>query len=124
MIDSFRLWLLNRAEQHHGLLSNATWRRESRQRLARQISEHAEHGLIAAIESGMDCDGTRYDGHRHLIPATVQAWDALQYKIAARCDGWFRLAIAKPSELVEYSSRDLCLEAFENGHAHHITEGF
>jgi hypothetical protein len=124
MTDSFKLWVLNRVEDRRGLLREATWRRQSRQRLAQQIAENAESGQIAAIESGMDCDGSRYYGHRHLIPATLQAWDALSYRLAASCDGWFRLEIARPSEQVEYSSRDLALEAFEDGHPHHLTEGF
>jgi hypothetical protein len=124
MIDSFKLWLLNRAEERHGLLREATRRRQCRQDLAQQIKENAETGKIAAIESGMDCDGSRYYGHRHLIPATVQAWDALRYRLAASCDGWFRLEIASPSEEIEHSSRDLALEAFEDGHPHHLTEGF
>ncbi len=94
--------------------------RMRRQGLLRQLRELAEGGQIAVIESGRDCDGVRYWGRRHLIEATVQAVDALHDRLANWADGPFSLALARPSEPVEYGSRDLAAEAFENGHPHVI----
>lgn len=122
MNDSLKLWLLNQIEKHHGRLSQATFYRQRRQGIARQIAEHAEAGQIAVIESGRDCDGVRYSGYSHIIPANIAALDALSDRIAEWSDGVFSLTIAKPSEEIEYTSRDLTLEAFENGHPHYLTE--
>ena len=118
MNDSLKLWLLNQIEKHHGRLSQATFYRQRRQGIAQQIAEHAEAGQIAVIESGRDCDGVCYSGYRHIIPASVQALDALANRLAKSADGFISLTIARPSEDIEYTSRDLTLEAFENGHPH------
>jgi len=118
--DGRILKFLDQLERMGGQLRKATDRRMRRQSLIRAIAECAEDGKVAVIESGMDCDCTRYSGHRHLIDANVKAYDALRNHIAEWADGVFYLDIARPSEDVEQSSRDLALEAFEDGRPYSI----
>lgn len=88
--------------------------------LALKISKAAEGGQIAVIESGMDCDGVRYWGDVTLIPATLTHFENHWRKRAKWSDGPFDLEIARPSEALQLrsGSRDLALEAFEDGHPH------
>ena len=118
--DGRILRFLDQLEQMGGRLREATARRMHRQDLHRVIAECAEDGKVAVIESGMDCDCVQYSGHRHLIDANVKAYDALRRSIAESADGRIYLDIARPSEDVEQSSRDLALEAFEDGHPYSI----
>lgn len=117
------LWFLNNMESISRSLYWATDRRIRRQSLIRAIAQHAEGGKVAVIESGMDCDGSQYSGYRHLIDANVRAFDSLRRRLGESADGPFYLDIAAPSEDVEYSSRDLALEAFENGHPYSLRSG-
>jgi hypothetical protein len=114
------LWVLNHIEEVGRALDTATDRRMRRQALIRTIAECAEDGKVAVIESGMDCDGSEYRGFRRLIDANVKAFDALHSRIAKSADGWFTLTVERPSTDVEYSSRDLALEAFEDGHPYSL----
>lgn len=94
--------------------------------LEASIMELAENGLIAVIESGRDCDGVEYEGSVYVIEASVDAYEALDDDIGKWADGPYRLQIARPSdaESVEYTSRDLVMEAHEDGHRHSIVSRF
>lgn len=85
----------------------------------------AEGGVVAVVEHGMDCDGVAYDGLVREVQALVMVVEALEWKIAKAADGTFGLRLMKPSEarLVQYESRDLTLEAFEEGHPHLLVGG-
>ena len=87
-----------------------------------QMADCTENGKVALIESGMDCDCVRYSGRVHIVDATEQAVEDLFEHVAKWADGPFNLSFCKPSvaEQVQYTSRDLALEAFENGHPHSI----
>lgn len=91
-----------------------------------QIELLAEDGKVAVIESGRDCDCVEYDGRVHIIEATVEAFDALHDSISEWADGPFRLQLSKVSEAtgVKYQSRDLVMEARENGHPHYIVSQY
>lgn len=97
--------------------------RRRRQALIDLMCTRAEGGQVAVVESGMDCDCVAYDGRVHIIDATPVAFDALDRRIAEWADGPYRLRIVSPSEAehIHPESRDLVLEAHENGHPHHIT---
>lgn len=90
-----------------------------RARTKKLLDECTENGLIAKVTSGMDCDCSKYRRVYHVPTPTVMAW--VQY-----CEGEYHYAdgpmsiwIARPSLEPEGSeSRDLALEAFEDGHAH------
>ena len=88
--------------------------------LHRAIEKFQEGGKILVVESGMDCDGVRYWGRTHECDANWRAFDKLWERLAKWADGPFSLEIVHPSTVVEYGSRDLTLEAFENGHPHSI----
>lgn len=90
------------------------------QELAQRIACRAEGGQIAVIESGRDCDGVRYWGDVTLLPATLAHFNHHWTRRAKWADGPFHLEIARPSEAArtQSGSRDLTLEAFEDGHPH------
>lgn len=106
------------ARLHAERLTHVQNARMRRQKLLSQLHDLAEGGKIAVLESGRDCDGVRYWGRRHLIDATAQDFDALYDHVASWADGPFSFELARPSQAVEEGSRDLALEAFENGHPH------
>jgi hypothetical protein len=94
--------------------------RECRISFLTALREWAEDGKIAVMESGRDCDCVEYSGSAHLIDATVAAYDELYERTAKWADGPFYFTLERPSVArgVEYESRDLVLEAFEDGHPH------
>lgn len=101
---------------------------ERRLELHRRIAECAECaedgkvGKVALIESGCDCDGVVYGGRVHIVDAHWRAVLAKEHHIGQWADGPFNLRIERPTiaEEIEYHSRDLGAEAFENGHAHSL----
>jgi hypothetical protein len=95
-------------------------RRQHRQGLPARIAELARNDKIWVIESGMDCDCNKYSGFVHEIPATLAALDKLTARLEDWADGSYTLELAAPDSEVEYSSRDLAAEAFENGNPHYI----
>ena len=118
--ESRALWFLNRLEERHGLLRQATDARVARQSLISRIAELQVDGQVAVWESGRDCDSVRYRGFKCLIPATVQEFDALYEHESNWADGPFSLWVESPEREHEYHSRDLGMEAFEDGHPHVI----
>ena len=118
--ESRALWFLNRLEERHGLLAQATEARVARQSLIRRIAKLQVDGQVAVWESGRDCDSVRYRGFKCLIPATVAAFDALYEHEHQWADGPFSLWVESPLLERQHCSRDLGMEAFENGHSHVI----
>ena len=90
------------------------------------IASHAQNGKVCAVESGRDCDGVEYSGKIHTIDATIAAWRELDDDIGQWADGPYHLSVASPSEAetIEYASRDLVMEAHEDGHRHVIYSQF
>jgi len=107
-------------ERHQFVLAELSEARQARAGLIARIASCAEGGVIAVVESGRDCDGCAYTGHVSTIPATVAAFDAHYDHVAQWADGPFWFAVEKPSEArgIKATSRDLALEAFEDGHSH------
>lgn len=118
--DIWALWFLNRFEERYGKLAEATDRRIARQSLIRRIAELAVNGKVAIWESGRDCDCVSYSGYRCLIDANVKAFDELYEHTAEWADGPFHLWVESPERQPEHHSRDLALEAFEDGHPYSI----
>jgi hypothetical protein len=118
--ESRALWFLNRLEERHWLLAQATEARVARQSLIRRIAELQVGGQVAVWESGRDCDSVRYRGFKCLIPATVAEFDALYEHEHQWADGPFCLWVESPLLERQRCSRDLALEAFEDGHSHVI----
>ena len=95
------------------------------QEIEKAIAELAEHGRVAVVESGRDCDGVQYSGRVRIIRARLKDFLELEDGIAEWADGPFRLQLERPSiaRRIEAQSRDLALEAFENGHQHLLIGG-
>lgn len=94
--------------------------------LAALIERCAEDGKIAVVESGRDCDCVEYSGKVSIIEATARAFHAHEQGVAEWADGPFHLAIEKPSVArgIQAESRDLALEAYEDGHPHSVVSRF
>lgn len=85
-----------------------------------KIKSVAEHGEVAVVESGMDCDCVQYSGHVTITTADVRAVEDHIAERLAWADGPINFRLMKPSEArgLVARSRDLALEAYENGHQH------
>ena len=88
----------------------------------KKINSLAENGKILIIVGGCDCDGSEYYGKNYLVDANYTAVSHFENWQADGADGSIYFDYDKPSNKGEYSysSRDLALEAFENGHNHII----
>lgn len=84
--------------------------------LLTRIQHCATAGKVGVIESGRDCDGVEYDGKMYIIDATAEAYHTLEDEIGEGADGPFQLDICSLNDPVEYTSRDLVIEALEEGH--------
>lgn len=86
---------------------------------AARIAELAEDGRVAVVYWGMDCDCSRWDDRVRILPARlreVMRWVDDYDRGAEGPQGW---RLSRPSEAPTRSrSRDLALEAFEDGHPH------
>ena len=118
-------FILGKLHVMHGHLSDLRGERtdELKRRLAlhRMVRKYASpHGKLLVTESGRDCDGVQYAGTPHIIDATVKAFDELHDHRAEWADGPFTLTPVPWGTVLVYRSRDLGLEAYEDGHAHCI----
>lgn len=89
------------------------------------IAKLAENGTIAVVWSGMDCDCSAFENDVWIVPAD---WRSIEEHIHDRykwADGPIGYFLQKPSiaKALHRSSRDLALEAFEDGHPHLIYYG-
>lgn len=94
--------------------------------LNEHIASIAEDGKVAWVESGRDCDCVEYSGRVHIVDATYQAYVELDERLGEWADGPYQLALCRVSETqsVTYESRDLVMEAHEDGHPHVIYSSF
>src|SRR2546426_11067477 len=86
------------------------------------IRKYAENGKVGVVENGRDCDGVKYWGRVHIIAATLTAFRKLDDEMGQWADGPYHFSLCRVSELdrVEYGTRDLVMEAHEDGHRHVI----
>ena len=93
---------------------------ESKERFAKVVRESAENGEVAVVTQGMDCDCSQYvySFTMEAVPTIVRRYMNSAYDGA---DGPMGCSVCKPSERPESYSRDLAMEAYENGHPHYIT---
>lgn len=87
-----------------------------------QLDASTEGGRVAVCRSGMDCDCTKYfDVRITEAPASIVAWLRDHERHCEWLDGPESTWFDRPSNFVEgdcHESRDLILEAFEDGHPH------
>jgi hypothetical protein len=105
---------------HRATVRQFTDKLAERQRRAARIASLAEGGRVCVVSSGMDCDGSAWSGRVYDLPASVFEVERFLERQYEWADGPMRLELASPSECeeIEYESRDLALEAFEDGHPH------
>jgi hypothetical protein len=65
-----------------------------------------------------------YSGRVRVIDASVLAFHKLEQETWDSADGPFRLTIIPFDVEVKYESRDLVMEAYENGHRHSVVSRF
>lgn len=84
------------------------------------INAAVEHGKIGVVRSGMDCDCCAYHDEQIVdAPRSIVAWCAEYDEHCDWLDGPETTRIVKPSQTeVGHQSRDLVLEAYEDGHPH------
>lgn len=92
-----------------------------RQRLVNAINQHTENGFVSIVWSGRDCDGV-YGCHAETYKACSIAIETDIERRYEWADGPLNCQFAKPSDVygLEPYTRDLGLEAFEDGHNHII----
>lgn len=117
--DGKRLRILDR--MYGDKLYEAHARAQARLRENR-IIEHcrATGQKVALVWSGMDCDCVRYSGSVGLHEPNRKAIDASiehEYEWADGPCGYY-MCTEEEARKVERTSRDLALEAFEDGHPH------
>ena len=92
--------------------------------LARHLRECTDPATnrVTVEESGMDCDCVTYSGRLHEIEPTWAAYCKLEKDTAAWADGSFSFTIGPHEQAasIEYKSRDNVMEAYEDGHPHHV----
>lgn len=90
------------------------------------IQANTVDGMVGIVESGRDCDCVDYVHPREAIPASIYAYNKLERETAQWADGPFSLSIVRPeeAEATPHESHDRVLEAFEDGHPHHVISTF
>lgn len=94
--------------------------------LLKTIQANTVNGMIGIVESGRDCDCVDYVHPCEAIPATIYAYNKLEREKGQWADGPFQLQITTPKEAdaTPWESHDRVLEAFEDGHPHHVISTF
>ena len=107
----------------HSLLKTACNNRPDdylakRVELQKLISANSELGQVVILESGMDCDCVAFSNQKYKVDALPVVVRAMMDRIYGNAEGPCHLSIVSPSaaKRLEYGSRDLGMEAYENGH--------
>ena len=85
-----------------------------------RLNRYAEDGQILLVWSGMDCDCVQFSGDVQRCKATFYAVEKAIEDTLHYAEGPMHFYFERPSardEIVR-TSRDLVLEAFEDGHPH------
>jgi len=93
-----------------------------REALVTRIRERQEDGYVYLVSGGRDCDGVQWEGMKTLVKAVPRQIEQRMDVALEWADGPMHFSILSPTdgEEVRYTSRDLGMEAFENGHNHVI----
>ena len=91
----------------------------ARVRLCLAIRKHSEFGEVAIVSWGMDCDCAQWADRVVYLPDTltaVEEWVDRYERNAEGPQGW-RLEYPSIADGMVATSRDLALEAYEDGHS-------
>ena len=78
-------------------------------------------GETGIVESGRDCDCVVYCYGRVETFSGVMAFEKFRDEQVAGSDGIHYVSMCRPDDLPESESRDLAMEAYEDGHAHVVS---
>ena len=83
-----------------------------------KIKKNAENGRVLIVYGGRDCDGSQSDGLTKLVDAGYYSAQKFIDNLYEGADGviWYEYAKPSADDTIAVESRDLTLEAFENGH--------
>ena len=117
--DAVKLKLLSRS---YDTLCRMTLSYINARRYIHNAKNLAENGKVAVVWGGMDCDCVSFEGSVHIVDAD---WRSLIAHIDSQYEGaegpmHYKIIPLSQIEDIEYSSRDLTLEAFEDGHPYLI----
>ena len=88
-----------------------------RHRLKQTIDRYAVDGMIAINYDQMDCDCSQWFSSV-VVPAHAMIVERHVDQTYYHAEGPVRWWLSSPETKVEYSSRDLALEAYEDEHSH------
>lgn len=88
-----------------------------RARLAEKLREAQVNGLVSFNTDNMDCDCAQWTAGSVVKAQPFLVWHMVE-ELSDNAEGLTSYWIAGPDECVSYQSRDLALEAFEDGHPH------
>jgi hypothetical protein len=86
-------------------------------RTVARIAALAEYGLVGLSVTQMDCDCSQWST-LEAIPAQRVYLERELQRIYENAEGPVSWGLCEPPARPEYHSRDLALEAFEDGHPH------
>jgi hypothetical protein len=88
--------------------------------LVDKIASLAEDGKVAVVYNERDCDMVQSNGNVEILPASAVAFIRWLDKKLEWAEGPVNWELYSPSETVgiEQTTRDLVMEAFEDGHPH------
>ena len=130
------LWFHQREEERHGWLAGLTQRRIERKGLLERIKLCAEPwqpgyhvyghedytGPVIGVKVwSRDCDHVCGE-NRYFIPATVKAYDEFVDRQLDWAEGPMTFSVCRPSLPFRAWSRDMVLEAYEDGHPHAVAD--
>ena len=95
---------------------------DHRMSIQEAIRKYAVNGKISINISAMDCDCSKYTSGSIIDAVPLVAVHARMNYEYDGAEGPMSVWIDTPANKVGYSSRDLALEAFEDGHPHSVSE--
>lgn len=119
--ETDRLHTLAVIERHHGVVERLTQARCQRVGVRQQIEMLAEGGKVGVIVWSRDCDHVCGES-KYVIDATLKAYDAFVERQLDGAEGPMSFRLCRASQPFKGWSRDMVLEAHENGHAHLVRD--
>lgn len=122
--DTIGLWLLNsRLSNYHDNTIHRDLAKRWEMMATIERCRITGTNQMWVTESGMDCDSVRYSGSMHKCEATIVAFYKLWDDIHEWADGPLSLypVTEKEREDIRPQSRDLAMEAYEDGHPHVVS---
>ncbi len=117
--ETLTLFILNKVEEVTQKLKNLSEARKARQSENQTIDFcKITKQRVAVVWSGMDCDCMSYTGDITLLEPDRKVIDEHIERTYHWADGpcWYHLTTETNTQGIKRTSRDLALEAFEDGH--------